>query len=60
MNHSYAHTHTHRRLAARFTHTLRSVTPEELAANDDVCPICLCAMQSAVITQCGHMYHSAW
>lgn len=36
----------------------RHATPEEIAAHDDVCAVCLMPLRSARVTPCHHLFHA--
>ncbi|XP_078080483.1 RING finger protein 145-like isoform X2 [Mustelus asterias] len=48
-----------RREAARKISSLPCATPQQLQDYADVCAICYQAMRAAVVTVCGHYYHSS-
>uniref|UniRef100_A0A4W3J7E2 Zmp:0000000662 n=1 Tax=Callorhinchus milii TaxID=7868 RepID=A0A4W3J7E2_CALMI len=48
-----------RREASRKISALPHATPHQLTQHADVCAICYQELRSAVITKCGHYYHSS-
>lgn len=50
--------YTKRRHARSKLESLKNASVEDLFQNDDVCPICYSSMKAAVITACGHLFHS--
>uniref|UniRef100_UPI00398EDCEA RING finger protein 145-like isoform X1 n=2 Tax=Pristiophorus japonicus TaxID=55135 RepID=UPI00398EDCEA len=48
-----------RREAARKINQLPRATPQQIQDYSDVCAICYQVMRSAIVTVCGHYYHSS-